>query len=714
MPRISVPDFNFSAFYYQEILDALVQFKRQNVPEHTDESPYDALMQFLRMQAVVGHLNNTMIDLVANESTLPTAKLAETVRNMLRLIGYEMRTAAPASVDILLELSKIFTSSFELIPLKAQVATEAQSGVPSRYYESLAALTIQRTDQFGAVFGEESGAFVDLTTEANDGSDWSPWASPVAVDKVYFGHDSVMWNELTLAFDNPASGLQGVWEYYDGSWIKTNPTSVAIYSGGRLEVDLTAYLGITNRQGTIVRVQLNQTTAYEELPSLWDGSRNFVITDGYLGQTSPSLDAADYTVGSDWEPIGAVDQTSNFELPGDVTWELPQSITKNWIKATVNGFEGYFVRFRITQVSTPTPPVFNISLMSEGDHYTMINFVQGKTQVDSPLGSSDGTVNQRFEVSQDNYITNTIKVWVDDELWTEVDNFLASRSTDKHYRVLLGENDSAVIVFGDGVTGKIPPLGLSNIEAEYRWGANENGNVGSETVVVDKTGLSYIARLRNPRPAVGWSVAQGATEDSLEEAKLEGPASLRIKEVAVGPDDAEDLTVGFVDETGMSPISRARAFEGSAGPKTIEIVVVAAGGNQATSDQISALMSYFNGDKYSHPALPKRIVANQEASIVNFTPKTIDIEATVYGSVTSEAIKNSLQAVFQPEAIKEDGITWEWEFGGEIPVSRVLHEIFVTDNSITKVELTIPASDISLNSRELPKIGTVNLTIIEP
>ena len=80
--EIKVPDFQFSGFYYPELLESLILFKRQNIPEHTDESAFDTLIQFIRMQALVGHLNNVLIDLVANESTLPTAQLVESVREI--------------------------------------------------------------------------------------------------------------------------------------------------------------------------------------------------------------------------------------------------------------------------------------------------------------------------------------------------------------------------------------------------------------------------------------------------------------------------------------------------------------------------------------------------------------------------------------------------------------------------------------------------------
>ena len=34
-------DFDFSAFYYQQILDFLIQYKRDNIPEISNENPFE-------------------------------------------------------------------------------------------------------------------------------------------------------------------------------------------------------------------------------------------------------------------------------------------------------------------------------------------------------------------------------------------------------------------------------------------------------------------------------------------------------------------------------------------------------------------------------------------------------------------------------------------------------------------------------------------------
>jgi hypothetical protein len=188
--------------------------------------------------------------------------------------------------------------------------------------------------------------------------------------------------------------------------------------------------------------------------------------------------------------------------------------------------------------------------------------------------------------------------------------------------------------------------------------------------------------------------------------------SLRIREVALGPDDVEALTVAYTDEAGSHPFSRARAFEEGFGPKTVELVVVAAGGSTATAEMLAALELYFNGDKFAYPPVPKHLVQNQEAVPINFTPKVIDIVATVYGDVEEESIRNKLALVIHPEARMEDGVTWEWEFGSEVPVSRINHEIFTSDPDIKRVDLTTPSANVPLQPRELPVLGTITLTIV--
>jgi len=720
---IEVPSFEFSAFYYAQILDALLVRKRIDVPELTDESDFEPFIQLLRSFALVGHLNNVLLDVVANENTLPTAQLVETVRNMLQLIGYKLASASPASTEIVYELARVFNTSFEIVPALAQAATRSDGTSSVVYFEALIGITVSRTDRFTRVQSSDGGVFTDHTTAANAGGPFTPWPSPASGDALYFGHDSVMWNQLTLdPSAQPAVNIVGIWEYYDGDLFDVQPTLVTNIGGGQLEFDLSSLLGPTDRRGAIVRITLNETGVSEDVVSTWNGSEN-IGTTGLLGQTSPSTTTTDYTIGSAWSEFAASselsfdDGTDGLTDVGDVTFTLPQTELANWQKTTVNGVEAFWLRFRIVSVSSPTSPTLAGARMDLGKQYAITLATQGRSVSDDPLGSSNGAPSQEFTTTRDYFIDGSEVVTVDSEVWTRVDNFLASGPQDKHYVIALGNNDRATVRMGDGVSGHIPPIGQGNVSIDYRFNAEVDGNVGANTVVSDKTGLTYINKLRNPRQAGGWAEAEGASATSLERAKLAGPATLRTKEVALNGDDAIVLTKAFVALDGTKPFSRATFVEEGFGPKTLELIVVGSGGVIPTTEHLAELNLYFNGDKFAQPPVAGHYVGNQQVVAVAFDPFIIDVTVQVEAADTiSEAqIVNGLVQVLQPEALKADGVTFEWDFGGRVPTSRLSHEVFkVDDELIYDVDVTLPAADQVLTTRQLPVAGNISVTITEP
>jgi hypothetical protein len=715
---ITVPNFDFSGFYYQQILEALTAYKRENVPELTDESEFEPFTQLLRAFALVGHLNNVNIDMVANEYTLPTASLVETVRNMLRLIDYEMLSATPSQVDLLYKLSGVFSTTKQLVPERARASIGRSGDDPVIYFEANEAISTIQTDQLSNCFVLNGSTYTDKSTEIVSelaANDFSPWAAPSVQDMIYFGHTDVMWNKLDVTLSGASAGLTGVWEFYDNDWTKVVPDSVSV-GASVITVVINGLLGSSPMPGTTVRVTYNETGSYEAVESQWNGSQNFVEI-GFLDQhPSPSTTVDDYSVGSDWTVLDdVVDGTDNLQEDGNVEYAVPQTTDKNWIKATVNGTEAYWLRYRIVAVSVPTSPIFRNANIDQGDQYVLGVATQGITTSDNPLGSSTGLADQIFETSSENFIKNSQTITVDGVTWTEVDNFVNSQPADKHYVIQLGENDKASVIFGSGSAGAIPPVGINNIAITYRYNAQYDGNVGPSTIETDKTGLTYISEITNPRQASGWSEADGSSDESLARVKIEGPASLKTKEVAISSSDVITLTKAYTDEFGTKPFSRALVIEEGLGAKTMELVVVLKGGSLASTDQLNDLTEYFNGDKYSVPQIPQKIVANQEVTAFNYTQREIDITATVTAtsSITVQEITNQLNQILRPEVFKEDGITYEWQFGGEVTLSRINHEIFKVDETITKVEITTPSSDIQLNERELPIAGTLSITVVE-
>lgn len=717
--EIKIPDFNFSVFYYAETFESLIQFKRVNCPELTDESRYETSMQIMSAFALVKHLDSVQIDMAAQESFLETAQLPESVRAHLRLIGYEMRSASPAKAAVVFELSKVLAVTTTIVPESAQVATQGDDVI---FFEADSEVSTVRTDRFTNVLGLEAGVYTDHTTGANSANhpvdDWTPWATPEVNDAIYLGHTGVMWDRVVSTCTVDATGITGVWEYYDGNFAKAKP-DVVTNLGAQLELEINGYAGDLNRSGLTVRVQLNSTRAYEDAQVTWDGATN-KVTIGLLGQAVPSTDPDDYTIGAEWEYLSV--ETDPVDTPlittTSTTFDLPQTENSEWQKTEVNGVEAFWLRFRITEVAAPTGPTMAQCTMHEGKQYVIVNCTQGRTQVDNPLGSGDGTPDQRYSTTQESVIDGSFEVSVDGTIWDPVPNFLSTGPDDEVYQIQLGENESATVIFAPSGQGKAPPVGVGNIAAAYRFGANEDGNVGANTIVVDKGGLTLVNRLWNPRQAFGWSEAQGASQTSLEKAKQLGPASLRtLNGVAIGPDDVVNLTLNFEDENGAAPFSRAVAVEELFGPKTIGLIVVASGGGAASSDTLNEVDLYFNGDKFAAPPVPKHIVSNQEVTTINYTAVPINVSAQVVAGtgVTQQQIVNSLTAILHPEAqnISDDGesVEWLWDFADLIPASRIHKEIHSVSTSITKVTL-VGWSDVQLGSNELPIVGTIVVEMV--
>lgn len=727
MTTITVPDFNFSSFYYPEILEALFQFKRRDAPELTDESPQEPTVQMLRAFALVGHLNNTLIDLVAGESTLATARLQETVRNMLSLIDYALHPATPAQVELVYELAQVISSAQIIVTAFARAASPSSAEASSRFFEADAEVLSQRTDRLLACFGVEAGVFTDYTAKANDGTagqDFTPWVTPAQGsggsgigsegDSLYLCHGQIMPTELDIAIKTAASGIAGVWEYFDGKWTQGKADSVT-NNGSTLSFVLTPSFLTSNWEGLRVRVVHVESGAFEDC---YVNGSCVAETVGLLGQSSPSTDPDDYTIAADWRAFtNQVDATSDLTVSDTVALPLPESVTQKWSKATFETIEGFWLRYRIVSVATPVAPAIDRVRIDTGKQYAKVNATQGRSQTET-LGSSDGSADQSFETSKDYFVSGSDSLLVNGISWSRVDNFLASRPTDRHYRITTGVNDRASVVFGDGVTGAIPPIGVNNVVVSYRYGANEDGNVGARTITQDREGLVLVNALWNPRAAAGWAQAQGSDEASLARAKIEGPASLRVRDVALGPDDAAILATRAADlDSSVIRVTRAKGIEEGFGPKTVELVVVPAGGALASQPSLDALSEFFNGNQFVTPAKAKRFVANQEVTAVNYTQRTIDIVANVWatGAVTAAQIRAALVAVLQPEARKEDGVSYEWEFGAKIPTSRFDHLIHDVDPTVTEVDLVtingVAPADVILASRELPVAGTITINL---
>ena len=185
--------------------------------------------------------------------------------------------------------------------------------------------------------------------------------------------------------------------------------------------------------------------------------------------------------------------------------------------------------------------------MQNGEYKYRAVVVQGQTITKEVVGYSDGTAYQKFythytpalDYTPDvEFNEDVIYVYVGEtqEAWTRVDNFLLSNATSKHFIYTVNEYGEGVIEFGNGVSGMIPEQN-AKIQSTYRIGGGADTNVGANTIVEMDNKPASVIRTFNPSTAY----VLGSDMETLEEAKVKAPASLRTLERAVTERDYADI-----------------------------------------------------------------------------------------------------------------------------------------------------------------------------
>lgn len=304
------------------------------------------------------------------------------------------------------------------------------------------------------------------------------------------------------------------------------------------------------------------------------------------------------------------------------------------------------------------------------------------TSLTEVIGSSDGSPDQSFDLSSSPLALNpdgssslevTVTVGAVDEVWTEVDNFLESGSSDKHFRTQIDENDTVTVIFGDGVNGAIPPSGVNNISATYRVGGGISGNQIAPNKLTRLVGsFAFVTSVTNPAAPTG-----GIDRESIAQAKINAPLSLKALNRAVTHEDYKALALE------VPGVLHAFAYRGAGSYE--ERVVIAGGGSnpipagtwdpytEVGTDLIGAVGEYLNARKTTPVILyvdPVRVV---DVSLITHS----FLFSNTRQSDALRVIEDAITALFAPE---------NQILGQQVPLSRV-HEVIEGINGIDYVDV---------------------------
>ena len=183
-------------------------------------------------------------------------------------------------------------------------------------------------------------------------------------------------------------------------------------------------------------------------------------------------------------------------------------------------------------------------IVPAGSTTTTVTVTQGTTVTDESIGESNGTVNQTFELSQSSVINGSISVVVGGSNYTEVPYLIDYNGYDPVFSTYTNGDGVTFIIFGDGISGRIPP-NTAQITATYRVGGGAAGNVAVNTIKYitnfSASGLTVLNKYISV--AIPGSASGGADQESTDSIRVSAPSSIKTLNRAVSLSDYASLVV---------------------------------------------------------------------------------------------------------------------------------------------------------------------------
>jgi hypothetical protein len=179
-----------------------------------------------------------------------------------------------------------------------------------------------------------------------------------------------------------------------------------------------------------------------------------------------------------------------------------------------------------------------------GSTSTTATATQGVTVSSELIGTSNGQVNQTFQLAESPVINGSISLLVGPINYTEVQYLIDYNSYDPVFSTYTNAAGTTFIVFGDNISGRVPPNN-SQIYATYRVGGGAEGNVATNTIKYIITNAASGLSVLNKYVSASndGSASGGADPESTDSIRINAPLSVRSLNRAVSLSDYSALVV---------------------------------------------------------------------------------------------------------------------------------------------------------------------------
>ena len=341
------------------------------------------------------------------------------------------------------------------------------------------------------------------------------------------------------------------------------------------------------------------------------------------------------------EVVSGIVQDYN-DLPSEDPPGLPvaeSSLALNTVYYVVAEDKYYRVNNSGNWVFVDTPVHSPVTLW---DNIYFVAAEQGESKSNTFPTPLQGIAFEKFIIPDTEVIDGSVIPYVNEgggfTAWTVVENWLGSTATDRHVVIYTDANGKVTMEFGNDIQGKklIPSW---EVKASYRVGGGLVGNVGADTIltIITPESIYWVSDYNTKVPATSSNPEQasgGNDEESVDEARSNGPQSLRALYRAVTVEDFKTLTEQ------VPGVARAAVVEGgsleSCGFCGVIIAVYPEGGGPLTEELKNRILAALN-DK-------RMICTSIDVERADDVP--VNIKGTAYGYVNYEkaSVEDNLTA----------------------------------------------------------------------
>lgn len=293
-----------------------------------------------------------------------------------------------------------------------------------------------------------------------------------------------------------------------------------------------------------------------------------------------STDLLSYTVNAqvlETLPLTAVREQNFINIGKTLGYQLrSETGALGQVTLTLTGVGAYTISKHL-QFSTADGVIFQPTVdtpVGVGVTSLTVDVMGGREIYLESLGIASGEQSEKYTLSQTGVIDDTLFIYVNSILYTEVQNIVLAGSSDLVYVRNVSDSGYTTITFGDGQNGALLPSGTS-VQATYKVDGGLPTTVAANTITVlggDSTGApvpTQIVSLTNTAATAG-----GGPATSLMQARLELPLTVKSNDRAVTTQDFANYTAQ------VSGVERVSAVAGVliGGAVPVILFVVPSGG----------------------------------------------------------------------------------------------------------------------------------------